>query len=237
MDTKILEELGLSKGESSVYLSLLKLGQTKIGAIIEKSGVVSSAAHNSVNSLIEKGLVSYIKKGKIKYYLAASPKQILAFLENKKKNFEEILPQLEEQQKKSKEKQDAEIFEGTKGIIAMLNLLIDDAKKGDDYLFFAVEVEKMNEEIQDFFQMYDAKRKERGLTIKGIAHNNLKDLFTERKFLKMHYVNFPTPSNISICNHKIALFSWGEKPIGYLIKSEQIAEMYRTFFSQVWAMG
>ena len=119
----------------------------------------------------------------------------------------------------------------------MLNILIGDTKKGDDYLFFSIDTEEMNEEIQDFFQMYDIKRKEKGLVIKGIAHNTLKNLFIKRKIIKMHFVDFPIPSNVSICKNKVALFSWGEKPVGYLIESRQIAEIYTKFFNWVWAMN
>lgn len=234
MDTTALEGLGLSKGEISVYLSLLELGETKIGAVIEKSGMASSAVHNSVNNLIEKGLISYIKKGKIKYYQSAPPKQILDFIEDKKKNLQNILPQLEERRRKTKEKQEAEIFEGVKGVMTMLNILIEDAKRKDEYLFFPINVKEQNKEIQKFFEMYDVKRKAKDLIVKGLSPLPIKNLFEKRKILNMKYPGFPIPSNISICNGKIAFFSWGEKPIGYLIKSQQISDMYRDFFHQVW---
>ncbi len=236
MDSSILEDLGLSKGEIKIYLEMLGLGETKVGQIIEKSGMASSAVHNSMNSLIEKGLVSYIKKGKIKFYRAISPKQLLDFIEDKKKKILEILPELESKQKKSTEKQEAEIFEGLKGVVAMLNLQIEDTKKGDEYLFFAVRVgkEREDKDIQDFFIQYDAKRRAKGLIIKGLAPSKIKELFIKRRVLKMKYANFPIPSNTSICNDKIAFFSWGEKPIGYLIKSKQISGMYRDFFNETW---
>ncbi len=234
MDTSILEDLGLNKGEIKVYLTLLELGITKVGQIIEKSGMASSAVHNSINSLIDKGLVSYVKKGKIKFYQAVPPKQLVDFIEEKKKKVLEILPELELKQKLAKERQEAEIFEGTKGITTMLNLLIENAKKGDEYLFFAINVKEQNEEIQKFFLKYDVKRKDKGLIIKGLAPKQLKKLFVKRKILKMKYPDFLIPSNISICNDRIAFFSWGEKPVGYLIKSKQIAEMYKDFFKQIW---
>ena len=234
MEILALEELGLSKGEIKTYLTLLELGETKVGNIIEKSGMVSSAVHNSINSLIEKGLISYIKKGKIKFYQAVPPKQLINFIEEKKKRVLEILPELESKQKKVKEKQEAEIFEGIKGIIAMLNLLIEDTKKEDEYLFFAVNVNQENKEIQEFFSMYDIKRKSKGLIIKGLATKEIKNLFIKRKLLKMKYPNFPIPSNTSICNDKIAFFSWEEKPVGYLIKSKQISEIYKNYFHEIW---
>lgn len=234
MDTAILENLGLSKGEIKVYLTLLRLGSTKVGGIIEKSDMASSAVHNSVNSLIDKGLISYTKSGKIKYYQVVPPKQLVDFIEDKKKEILKILPELEAEQKLSKEKQEAEIFLGKKGVIAMLNLFIDDARKGDEYLFFAVNVKEQNKEIQEFFEKYDLKRKEKELIVKGLAPKEMRSLFEKREFLRMRYITFPIPSNISVFKNKIAFFSWGEKPVGYLITSQQIADIFRAFFQEIW---
>jgi sugar-specific transcriptional regulator TrmB len=234
MELSVLEGLGLSTGEIKVYISLLELGEIKVGRIIEKSGMASSAVYNSLNSLLEKGFISYIKKGKIKFYQAVPPKQIIGFIDEKKKKLLELIPELELKRKKAEEKQEAEIFEGTKGIIAMLNLLIEDTKKGDEYLFFSINVDQKNEEIQDFFSMYDIKRKSKGLITKGLAQKELKKLFEKRKILKMKYPNFPIPSNISVCRDKTAIFSWEEKPVGYLIKSKQIADMYKNYFHKIW---
>jgi sugar-specific transcriptional regulator TrmB len=236
MDTTILEDLGLSKGEVKIYLALLSIGQTKVGQIIEKSTMASSAVHNSLNTLIEKGLISYTKMGKIKFYSAVPAKQLINFIEDKKKKILEILPELESRQKQE-EKEEAEIFEGTKGIKTMLNLLIENCKKHDEYLFFSNDVQERNKEIQDFFIEYDIKRKEKGIIIMGLAPKELKNLFVKRKFLKMKYTPSPMPSNVSICNDKVALFTWGEKPIGYLISSKQIFKMYRELFDQLWKLA
>ena len=41
MDEKILEQIGLTKGESIVYLTLLKIGETTTGKIIEQAQISS----------------------------------------------------------------------------------------------------------------------------------------------------------------------------------------------------
>ncbi|HLC78728.1 MAG TPA: helix-turn-helix domain-containing protein [Candidatus Nanoarchaeia archaeon] len=233
MDTSALEELGLSKGEVNVYLALLKLGETKVGSVIEKSGMASSAVHNSINSLWEKGIVSYIKKGKIKFYKCLPPKQLIDYLEDKKKRLLQIIPELDSLHHFSTEKQEAEIFEGIKGIMSMLNLLIDGTKRNEEYLFFSVKADN-NKEIQEFFEMYDSKRKEKGLIVKGLAPKELKEFFDKRKLLKMKYTNAPLLSNVSICNDKIAIFAWEDKPVGYLIESKQLYNMFREFFYNLW---
>ncbi|MBI2631726.1 hypothetical protein HYW75_01870 [Candidatus Pacearchaeota archaeon] len=234
MDFSVLEELGLSKGEIKVYLALLEQGVSKVGTIIEKTEIASSAVHNSLHTLLNKGLISYIKKGKIRYYQASPPKYLENFFKQKLERLKEILPIIEEKQK-IREKQEAEVFEGIKGVTTMLNLLIEDTKKGEEYLFFATYIIGKNKEIQEFFEKYDFRRKEKGLYVRGLALPELKPLFLNRnKILHIKYPKFPIPKDVSIVKDTICLISWGERPIGFLIRSKQIAEMYRSLFNEVW---
>ena len=72
MDTQILEELGLTKTEVKIYITLLELGSSSAGAILEKSKLPNSTLHRDLNSLIEKGFVNFILEGRRKIY---SPKR------------------------------------------------------------------------------------------------------------------------------------------------------------------
>ncbi len=66
IDEALFEEIGLSKGETKVYLTLLEIGTSKVGRVIEKSKLQSSTVHTCLNTLLEKGLIKFVKKGKIK---------------------------------------------------------------------------------------------------------------------------------------------------------------------------
>ena len=57
MDTKILEKIGLTNGESKVYLALLEIGLSSTGQIIEKSQITSSKVYIILQKLEKKGLV------------------------------------------------------------------------------------------------------------------------------------------------------------------------------------
>ena len=233
MDTKILEDIGLTQGEIKVYLALLESGPTTAGKILEKANIQNSVFHFCVNRLIEKGLVSYIKKNKFRIYQAADPDNFLIYLKDKEKQVENLLPELKQKQTLAKEKQEVELFEGMKGVITLMNALIEDAKRGEEFLFFAPELEK-SEEIQKFYERYDAKRKAKGLITKGIAPRKLKSLFDKRTYLQMRYTDSPVPANSGICNDKMAIISWGEKPTGVLIHSKHIVEKQKEFFNSLW---
>jgi hypothetical protein len=78
--------------------------------------------------------------------------------------------------------------------------------------------------------------------LKGISNIKLKENFEPRmkKFDKkweMRYVDFPIPSGINVFRDKILLLEWGEKPLGILIKSKQIADTYRKLFFDIWKKG
>ena len=73
MDTKILEEIGLTHGEIKTYLALLTLGSSSTGPIAKESGVSRSKLYIILDKLEKKGLVSHIEKDGIIYFQSADP--------------------------------------------------------------------------------------------------------------------------------------------------------------------
>lgn len=236
MDLKALYEIGLSEGEVKVYLALLELGASSAGDVLEKAGVQNSVFHFCVNRLIAKGLVSYVMKNKFRVYSASSPESILGYVRDKERDIQKLIPELKIKQASIREKQEVALFEGVKGILTLLNILIEDAKKGEEFLMFTAEADSLEktEEIQKFYEMYDAKRKAKGLVVKGIAGLKMQPVFERRKTLNMKYTDLPLPSNTGICGSKMVLINWGERPTGILIKSRAIVEREKAFFKAFW---
>jgi len=119
MDEKLLEEIGLTKGEIKVYFTLLKLGETTTGKIIENAQISSGKIYEILDKLVKKGLVSFIIKEKTKYFTASSPNRILDYMHEKEKNLkekeEEIkkeLPFLLSIQKSHKKEHETNLFKG-----------------------------------------------------------------------------------------------------------------------------
>lgn len=230
----VLQNLGFTPAEARVYVTLLQSGPVKVGHIIEKSGLQSSTVHNTLHALIDKGYITYIRRGKIKIYQAVHPSLILTSYQEKEQAFVRMIPQLEALEQLEHEKQQAEIYEGFKGMITMLTILIEDAQPNENYYFFATDQRDFNAEIQTFFERYDRKREEKQLNVMGLARKELKPFFENRRILHMRYVMHPIPTNISICHDKMALITWGEKPTGILIQSKPIIESQIQFFKGLW---
>lgn len=73
METKVLEELGLSKNEVKIYLFLLKQGESTTGPIIKETGIANSRVYESINSLINKGFIIYNVQKDGKHFSAVKP--------------------------------------------------------------------------------------------------------------------------------------------------------------------
>jgi sugar-specific transcriptional regulator TrmB len=235
MDTSVLEDIGLSKNEISVFVKLLELGESKAGEIITKTGLQSSAVYNSINVLIEKGLISYIKKSQVKYYKAAEPETILDYIEKKKSEYLRLLPELKSRQTKNEE-ESVEFYNSFKGIKTIMSELEKDAKKGDVLRFFSIEdPEEYKIAMDKVFKAEKQLRKEKKLISKGIYHEKTRYMIKASSISKHRFVNFPMPPNTQILGDKVAIISWkGEEPSGILIKSKNIAKSYIDFFEHMW---
>ena len=75
MDTSVLNEIGLTEAEEKIYLALTELGSAKAGAIISSTGLQNSVVHLTLGKLVKKGLISFVRKGKVRHYQAADPKK------------------------------------------------------------------------------------------------------------------------------------------------------------------
>ena len=83
---KLLEEIGLTEGESKVYLGLLKLGATKVGPLLTESGVSSSKIYKILERLERKGLVGHSVIDNIKNFKAMPLNSVVDYMkENEKK--------------------------------------------------------------------------------------------------------------------------------------------------------
>lgn len=241
MPAQYLEDIGLTKGEIRVYLSLLHLGQTTSGPVIAESEISSSKVYEILEKLMHKGLVSSITKNKTRYFQATSPAKIkdyVAFQEQQilmqKKEVEKHLPELMELYREQRIQQNAELFIGTSAIKAMLWDIIEDSKKGETYLFFGGSGKEYEEVLEKLYRKYATYRYEKGLRVQGIAHESLRKILVCNLHYTIKFTQFPTPSNISIFKDRVAIISWSKSPIGILIKSKAIANQFREFFENIW---
>ena len=82
MEVEDLKKIGLTDGEIRVYNALLELGETTRTTLAKKSGISPSKIYDVANRLLEKGIISSVKKQGVIHFSAADPERIKEFLES-----------------------------------------------------------------------------------------------------------------------------------------------------------
>ncbi len=238
MDTSALEESGLSNAEARIYVALLERGPSKTGVIIDATKLQSSTVYHVLGSLVEKGIVTYIFKGKMKYYQAESPDSLIAFIDEKKRKLKEILPQLKEKERLSTQRQTAKVYEGIKGLQTAYNDVLETMHKGEEYYFFQFPKSKLeNNQIVTFFRNYHLKRSEKGIRVKGLASKETRSIMKEAynlPFTRIRYVSEVLPTVMVVYRDKLLMIEWEERPTAIVIHSKEIAQSYKRFFEEKW---
>jgi len=241
MNTEILEDLGLTRTEVGVYVSLLELGSSSAGEILDRSKLPSSTVHRDLNSLIEKGLVNFILEGKRKIYQATKPESFFDFIEDKKRRFEELLPELKKRQDRNEKKEAASVFRGIRGIQEVYSIMV--GSEGKEYLTFgggppAVETMGLTwwlnlhtRRIANKLpsrQVFDLVVKEMGGTEIGVKK------MTNIRYLSKEFAQF---QETIIVGDKVAIAVFGENPYAFLIEDGKVAEGYRKYFEELWKLA
>jgi len=238
LDFSVLREVGLTEAQIKVYVSLLELGQVTSGKIIKKSGLQNSVVYNALNQLLEKGLVSFVSKGKRKYFSATSLRNLMSFIDDKKERVEELIKQLPASRK---EEENVESFIGWRGIYSAFNIILDELSEGSEYLAFAGDSDQeYPKKAINLFKEFQKKRNYQKYKVKiianEIARKNIKKYRYYNSFGKPNYryVSGLSPSEMIIFNDCILMLSIQENPLAILIRSKNISETYRKFFFTLW---
>jgi len=237
MDTQILEDIGLTNAEIKVYLALLELGTATAGPILDKSGLQNSVVHMTLNKLIERGFVTFIKEGKRNHYQAANPQHITEFINHKKEQFEKILPELLLKQSQAQEKPEVISFRGIKGVKELLLELLEAGGK-EHHTFGSTKKSLMLGEA--WWIEYHQKRAAKKIKAKLLFNESLSYWKAEKRYrsieAEIRYTKkgFEPLTETIIRNDKIGIIIWTQKPFGILIHQKEAAESYDHFFKMLW---
>lgn len=245
MNTKILEEIGLTDSEIKVYLALLELGSSKKGPIVKKAGITSSKIYEVIDKLIERGLASYVIKDKVKYFNAAPPSRIKDYLKEKETKLKEqeaeldkLLPSLELKQKLAEKKIDAEVYRGWRGMQTIYNDVLESLKSGQEYYIFGASRGTDTKQVRSFYIRFNEKVMKKKLKANIIFNENARgNIPNVEKTGKVKYLDQTTPSEIIVYDNKTAVILLEKEPLIILIRGESIAKSFKAYFDVMWTVA
>lgn len=236
-----VSKLGLTKGESKVYNSLISEGSLKASEVAKISKVSYSKVYEVLDRLIEKGLVSFIFKNKIKYFNVVEPHKLVEFINKKEEELKEQKEVIQDLilniQLKNKEKSqnNAEVFLGINGLRTAYKTILNSSNENDKFRYF-FPLREYDKNVCDFYEKIHAFQKSKQLDERGIAHRDFektKYYQNIKEHLKFKFVDFPIPSTIEILNEYVLIVSW-ESQTGFLITSKDIAKQFNEYFDEIW---
>lgn len=226
-----LKEAGLTENESKVYVSLLELGPSHAGQISRKSGLHRRVVYDTIEMLIQKGLIGYIVKNNVKLFQVSNPGRVLELIKEKEQYIKEIMPKMMEMFTKTKEKEETNFYKGKAGLKTVFE---DQLETGKEILVIGASP-LAYEILQFYFKWFDKRRAENKIKTRIIFSSSDKKIrvpYSELRFLPEKY---SSPLAVNIYGDKVALILWSkENPLAIVIKNREISQGYAKYFDFMW---
>lgn len=242
MFRETLTKVGLAKNEARIYETLLREGESSVSEISVKSGIHRRSIYDSLNRLIEKGLVFEIIATDENHYQAVEPQKLTEMIEEKQNALNKILPKLEKEYRTSPPEEQVFIYRGIEG---WKNYMRDILRKEKDLYVIGARAAWFDRRIKNFsFTLIKSMRRKKirhhiifDQEIKEKKHEVIK-YFPNHRFLPKGYstkstVTFFADEVVTITNVKLGKIS---EDISLLVTiNKQVAKDYRTWFKFLWS--
>lgn len=228
-----LEKIGFSPNEIKVYLTLNRNGSTKAGKISKLAKIDRSSAYNSLKLLQEKGLVSYVHIGQVKWFQVTGPNRILDYIKEQEKDVREILPELQAAHKTQKIEGQVRLFKGAKGV---RSVFLDMIRTGEDNFVFGSEGQ-FSERMPEFAFQFDRMKREKNLHTKNLIRKDREELDKKTSEHKYAPGIAESPAVTNIYGDKIAIIIWTDEPEAIIIENAAAAKAYKSYFDFMWKHG
>lgn len=232
---EILEELGLSKNEAVVYLTLSEIGLSSAYKIAKESKIHKSNAYGTIEKLSERGLVmKKVLEGKT-LYEAVDPSFLLDLLDTKKEKVANLIPSIRLLQKSSKKDTTFNVY---KGPGALINLLFRDLEFNEPILVYGApkiahtllgkrldefHKERIKRKIK-MYHIYNFEAGERVKKLKRLPYTPIKNLPEL----------FDSDVATHICGDEVVFGIW-VPPVKFIqIKDKDMAKAYKNYFKILW---
>ncbi len=244
MEADFFKKIGLTQGETKVYLALLKIGETTVGSIGRESKVSKSKMYDLLDKLIDKGLVNYIICDGVKRFSPNSPQSIIDLVMkqeyelNKTKIQAQQLAKELRAQEQHKPIRIAEIIEGVQGLKAIREELLCTLAKGDEFLVLGAP-RVANEKWEAWFLDFHKRREAQGIGMRIIYNSNAREYGEKRRQFRKTQVRYLTNNMISpvwldIYTDAVLFVFTLHQTLAIVIRNKELAQSFKAYFDIIW---
>lgn len=233
-DMRILEHVGLTRNEASVYVELLKTGSTLAKDLTKITNMHRTSVYGCLQRLEKKGLVSTSIFNKKTYFEAVEPGKLLSLLKEREERLKNVMPELKKlRDTKFYTHHEVQFFKGKQGLKSVYDDILNEKK---DYIGWGPE-RKIESILKYYFIHYMTARKQKNIHAKLVYFEESRGAnYTKSPLLEIRYLPqlFYLPTAHRIYGDKVAIILLEDDPFCILIKNKKIADSYRKQFNILW---
>jgi len=234
-----LSKLGFSPSEIKAYLHLLRTGSSYANRISSETKINRTNVYEALDRLINKGVVSFITKNKVKWFEAKEPNSILSLIKEKeeeiknaKKKISDDIQDLKKIIPAGKKQLEATIFTGKKGLRVLFEEILETKKP---ISFIAAELQ-FKEFFGPYYELWHKRRTEKKISQRTIFPIKFKNKVPKRGYLQYKFVDnkFTSPTSTIIYGNNSLFIQWSKEPIAVKIQNKEITRSHLNYFNMLW---
>lgn len=248
VNLEILKDIGLTEGEVKAYRALLGLGESTTGPIVDESGISVSKIYGILNRLAKKGLVSYMIKGKTKYFRAADPERLLDYFREKektigdeKKQLTQIVPLLRSQIGSLLTEETAQVFEGMRGIQTARERSLRIMKAGDEMWIIGI-AKTPYDKLLGYFKDFHQRRAKKGVKCYFLYNDYAREFgkisksypLSQIKYMPMGVI---THAWIEVYMDTVTVGINYGKSFSIVIINQEVANSFKNYAKLLWSIS
>jgi sugar-specific transcriptional regulator TrmB len=237
-----LESFGVSGHAGEVYLALLSEKEAGITLLERKTGLHRQLIYNALHGLEEKGLAKYSIFNGRKRFSAQPARRLQTLVDEKQKLALGLIGKLSALALPG-QKQEFEVFQGEAAFVAHEMQSLLDAEEGETLSVLASNWERFYAIMHFKMEAYEKLRTAKKIQLRVIGLESqlaaMRVAKTKRPLFDYRVV--PGLKNglmdTSIWKRSLSFNFFGEPPIIFELKNEEVARSQQTFFDSLWDMG
>jgi HTH-type transcriptional regulator, sugar sensing transcriptional regulator len=234
--TEVLEKLGLTEKEASVYLALLELGTAAVQTLANKAGVKRTTVYSILSDLQKRGLVQEVPQTKKALYTAESPQYLLTNLNKQQELLNRFLPDLLVLHNRQKEKPKVQLFQGEEGVKLVYQKIFE---AGGAWFFgTSTEVAKLD---AGWANAFFKRMRQNRYPVRDLFSKNPQDMAYAKNHERgpMHEVRWlppgmSFPSDNAIFGDNVVFFSFRPQIFCVMVTSKEVAQSLKVLFELAW---
>lgn len=245
MNDEIFSQLGLDERQVSIYKALLALGPSPIRTIAERAGVNRGTTYDNLKLLQQLGIVTYLPKGKRRFFSAREPEVLLQLAEERQHNLERAIGQLKSRVipelhhlKPDFSAANVQFYEGDDGIEQVLRDILNTVGSQRKRVYSVFSSKPIRQHLYRPFPTFTAQRIARQIRVRAIAIGDGGESaeLSERKWIRTD--GHVDAAYIAIYPPKCAIISLASAnyPTAVVINSNEVAAAQQIVFDTLWRL-